>query len=540
MLKYDVLIVGGGVAGLRAALAAKQAGVQVALLSKTHPLRSHSATSSDGLNAAFGKDDSWQQHAQDTVRAGAGLCDHAAVEEMCRTASDDIIQLDHIGVPFNRNTEGKLDRWALGGHTSPRTAFSADMTGHAVLNTLYEQCIREEIPSHEEWLATSLVVEDGICRGVLALELGTGKLNAFSASAVVLATGGAGRVYTPSTASQSCCGDGMSLAYRAGLGLRDMEMVQYHPLGFCERAAFASEGALGEGAVLCNPDGQPILQADDPPLRDALCRSLASAEDGATLDFRSIGKERIGARFLYLERAANDMAGISLDSAPLPVMPRMHRVLGGIQTDTNGATAVSGLFAAGECASPGVHGANALAGNALTASVVFGRRAGSAAAAHVSSIDPRTIADSALQDTRRTLEVIFSRPTAGDTVVTIQRALANTMAEHVGLVRDEARLQEAARCVADLQTRYTQVGLRHHGKMYNHELLTFYELGALLDVAGAIVTAAQERQESRGVHHRSDFPATNDAEWQHHSLVTCGPDGPSLATSPVVNAGQSA
>ena len=172
--------------------------------------------------------------------------------------------------------------------------------------------------------------------GVLALELGTGKLDAFGASAVVLATGGAGRVYTPSTASQSCCGDGMSLAYRAGLGLRDMEMVQYHPLGFCERAAFASEGALGEGAVLCNPDGQPILQADDPPLRDALCRSLASAEDGAILDFRSIGKERIGARFLYLERAANDMAGISLDSAPLPVMPRMHRVLGGIQTDTNG------------------------------------------------------------------------------------------------------------------------------------------------------------------------------------------------------------
>ena len=538
MPKYDVLIVGGGVAGLQAALAAKQAGVQVALLSKTHPLRSHSATSSDGLNAAFGKDDSWQQHAQDTVRAGAGLCDHAAVEEMCRTASDDIIQLDHIGVPFNRNTEGKLDRWTLGGHTSPRTAFSADMTGHAVLNTLYEQCIREEITSHEEWLATSLVVEDGICRGVLALELGTGKLDAFSASAVVLATGGAGRVYTPSTASQSCCGDGMSLAYRAGLGLRDMEMVQYHPLGFCERAAFASEGALGEGAVLCNSDGQPILQTDDLPLRDALCRSLASAENGATLDFRSIGKEHIGARFLYLERAANDMAGVSLDSAPLPVMPRMHRVLGGIQTDTNGATAVSGLFAAGECASPGVHGANALTGNALTASVVFGRRAGSAAAAHASNSSPQAIADSALPDTRRTLEAIFSRPTAGDTVVTIQRALANTMAEHVGLVRDEAGLQEAARCVADLQARYTQVGLRHHGKMYNHELLTFYELGALLDVAGAIVTAAQERQESRGVHHRSDFPTANEAEEPYHSLVTCGPDGPSLATSPV-NAGQS-
>ena len=542
MPKYDVLIVGGGVAGLRAALAAKQAGVQVALLSKTHPLRSHSATSSGGLNAAFGADDSWQQHAQDTVRAGAGLCDQAAVEEMCRAAPDDIIHLDHIGVPFNRNAEGKLDRRVLGGNAIPRTAFSADLSGHAVLNTLYEQCIREEIPSHEEWLVTSLVVEDGACRGVLALELGTGNVEAFSASAVVLATGGTGRVYEPSTASQPCCGDGMSLAYRAGLSLRDMEMVQYHPLGFCDRAAFASEAALGEGAVLCNKAGQPIFQINDSqtndlPLRDALCRALASSGEGATLDFRSIGKERIGARFLYLERAANEMAGISLDKEPLPVMPRMHRVLGGIRTDTNGATAVSGLFAAGECASPGVHGANALAGNALTASVVFGRQAGSAAAAQVSNIAPQTIADSTLQDAQLALEAIFSRPVSEDTIVTIRRELVATMAEQVGLVRDEAGLREAARCVADLRARYAQVGLRHHGKMYNHELLTFYELGALLDVAGAIVTAAQERQESRGVHQRSDFPATNDAEWQQHSLVTHGPDGPNLTTCPV-NTGQ--
>ena len=318
-------------------------------------------------------------------------------------------------------------------------------------------------------LRPPLLLRDGACRGVLALELGTGNVEAFSASAVVLATGGTGRVYEPSTASQPCCGDGMSLAYRAGLSLRDMEMVQYHPLGFCDRAAFASEAALGEGAVLCNKAGQPIFQINDSqtndlPLRDALCRALASAGEGATLDFRSIGKERIGARFLYLERAANDMAGISLDKEPLPVMPRMHRVLGGIRTDASGATAIAGLFAAGECASPGVHGANALAGNALTASVVFGRQAGSAAAAHVSNTSSQAIADLVLHDAQLALEAIFSRPVSEDTIVTIRRELVATMAEQVGLVRDEAGLREAARCVADLRARYTQVGLRHHGK----------------------------------------------------------------------------
>ena len=540
MPKYDVLIVGGGVAGLGAALAAKSSGAQIALISKTHPLRSHSATSSDGFNAAFGVEDSWQQHAQDTLQAGAGLCDQAVVEEMCRAAAQDLIHLDHMGVPFNRDAEGRIDRRSLGGNSLPRTAFAADLTGHTVLNTLYEQYLRADIPSHEEWLVTSLVVEDGVCRGVLALELGTGQVEAFSAPAVVLATGGAGRAYENSTASQPCCGDGMSLAYRAGLNLMDMEMVQYHPLGLSRRAAFSSEGALAEGAVLRDKGGQPILQAGEFPLRDGLCRLLASSKESAVLDFRSLGKERIRDRFLYLERAAKDMAGVILEEEPLPITPRMHRVLGGIQTDTNGATAISGLFAAGECAAPGVHGANALAGNALTASVVFGRRAGNAAAqaSHTSSASCEAISEAALADAHDALESIFSRPSSEDTVVKIQRDLSTKMAERAGLVRDEVGLQDAAACISDLQARYFQVGLRHRGKMYNHELLSFYELGSLIDVAEAIVTAAQARRESRGVHQRSDFLSGNDAEWHLHSLVTRGSDGPNLTTCPV-DTGQS-
>jgi succinate dehydrogenase/fumarate reductase flavoprotein subunit len=313
----------------------------------------------------------------------------------------------------------------------------------------------------------------------------------------------------------------------------DMEMVQYHPFGFRDRATFASEGALGDGAILCDEAGQPVLSTHGLPLRDELCRSLAALTARAVLDFRALGKERISARFFYLARVANELADISLDKEPLPIQPRMHRILGGIQTDLSGATAVLGVFAAGECASPGVHGANAMAGNALTAGVIFGRRAGTAATAYAQAAPSCGIADTLLGDTERELEVVFSRPSSEDTVVKIYRELAAKMADKVGLVRDETGLQDAAQCVAALKTRYTQVGLRHRGKLYNHELLTWYELGSLLDVAQAVVVAAQARKESRGVHQRGDFPTTNDTEWRQHSLVTAGPAGPIFATSPV-------
>ena len=539
MSVYEVLVVGGGVAGLRAALAAKQAGVRVALLSKTHPLRSHSATSPGGINAALGADDSWEQYLHDTLTAGDALCDPGALKVMCREAGPAVLRLDHWGVPFTRNDTGKLARRHLHGHSVARTIFAADVTGHMVLHTLYEQFLREAIPAHDEWLVTALVIEDGRCHGVIALERHTGTLAAFAAPAVILATGGVGCLYDPSTASRSCTGDGMSLAYRAGVRLKNMEMVQYHPLGFRQHRAFASEATLAEGAVLCDRSGQVLWQNNRQATRAELCRIMAAADlgqhpnHGVYLDLRPVGKDIITTRYPSLQRTVSELAGISLAQEPLPVRPLMHRLLGGIETTTEGATNLPGLFAAGACACPGIAGANLPAGNALTSDVVFGERAGTSAAAYAKTARLGAIADARLRDAQASLAALDSRPIGRDTATQITRDLATLMASSVGLVRDGESLRAATQEMSLLRDRYTRVGLRHHGKIYNHEMLALLELGSLLDVAETVIAAAQMRKESRGVHQRRDFPERNEAQWCTHTLVSQSAQGPHVETRPL-------
>jgi len=535
----DVLVVGGGTAGLRAALAAKQAGARVALLSKTHPLRSHSVTSPGGFNAALGADDSWEQHLQDTLQAGDALCERDALGVMCREAGPAVLRLDHWGVPFTRNGAGKLARRQLRGHSIARTIFAADLTGHVVLHTLYEQFLCEAIPAYDEWHVTALAIDDGRCQGVLALELRTGTLAAFAAPAVILATGGAGCLYDPSTASRSCTGDGMSLAYRAGVRLMNMEMVQYHPLGFRHHRAVAPEATLADGAILCNGRGQTLWQGNENMTRDDLCRAMLTAgdehsqNDGLYLDLRPLGKDAIAVRFPAFQRRAGELAGIALDQQLLPIRPLMHRLLGGVETTVDGATSLPGLFAAGACACPGVAGANMLTGNALTASVVFGHRAGTAATAYAKTTSAGMIADAQLRDAQAALTALDARPAGGDTVTQITRDLGMLMETRVGLVRGGESLAEATRQLTALRNRYARVGLRHHGKMYNHELLSVLELGSLIDVAEAVIAAAQMRKESRGVHQRRDFPEQNEAEWRKHTLVSQSAQGPHVDTRPI-------
>jgi succinate dehydrogenase/fumarate reductase flavoprotein subunit len=541
MPESEVLVVGGGVAGLRAALAAKEAGARVALLSKTHPLRSHSAASPGGLNAALDPEDSTEIHVRESAHAGGNLCDLSALAAMCREAPQEAVRLDRWGAPFNRNADGQLATRRLNVGKAPRAVFAADFTGHVVLHTLYEQALKEQIPTYDEWVVTSLLIEEGQCRGVLALELRTGQLAAFTAPAVILATGGAGRLYRRSTASQSCTGDGMSLAYRAGVRLVNMEMVQYHPLGFPTRRAFASEATLAEGAMLHAKAGQPVFQVNDPLTRDYLSRFMVAkikeqgGDDCLFLDLRPLGTEALSSRFSHLCRIAKDLANIKLDQESLPVRPLAHRLLGGIEATLDGATSLPGLFACGECACPGTHGANALAGNALTANVVFGRRAGAAAAIHARAASPLSAADSRLREEQQRLAALFSRNAAEDTVTQIYRHLSTLMDEHVGLVRDENGLTAAAQELAVLKQRHDRVGLRHQGKVYNTELLSLLELGSLLDVAEAVIAAARTRKESRGVHQRNDFPMTNDEEWRQYTCVSRGNGDPTVETRPVTS-----
>jgi succinate dehydrogenase / fumarate reductase, flavoprotein subunit len=542
MPKHSIVIVGAGVAGMRAALAANERGADVALISKVHPLRTHAGTSQGGINAAVRAGDSPELHAADTVKGSDFLADQSAVEVLTGAAPRAVIDLDHWGVPFNRDGDGRLDARSLCGATRPRACFVDDMTGHAILQVLYEQLLKAGIRTYEEWMVTKLLLEDGVCAGVIALELATGQVEAFTANAVVLATGGCARAYEPTAAAYGVAGDGVAVAYQAGAPLMDMEMVQFHPLAIKGSGMVLTEALLGLGGYLVNRAGERFALKHAPTAgerapRDVVARAaeeeIASGRaEFVALDLRHLDGEELKRRLPLTSNIIKTQAGVDPGKDTIPVRPVAHRTMGGIRVDLDGMTGVMGLYATGGCAATGVHGANGLGGNAMVEALVFGERTGLAAARRQPR-SPQGI-ESQLEDERRRISRIADGPVGSERAGAIRVELGRLMRRHVGPLREASGLQEAANKVKDLSARYRQVGITNKGRRYNYELAAFLELESLLTVGGAIVGAAAWREESRGAHVRQDRPARDDAKWLAHTVASFRADGPAMSSAPVV------
>lgn len=544
VLTYDVVVVGAGLAGMRAALEAARQGVKVAVVSKVHPLRSHSTAAQGGINAALGENDSWEKHAFDTVKGSDYLGDQDAIEVFCREAPQDILELEHMGVIFNRRPDGRLAQRPFGGAGFPRTCYVADITGQAIVHVMWEQILKAGVQVYDEWFATSLVVDDGACVGLVALDLRGGRLHTFQATrGVVLATGGLGRVYQPTTNGIICTGDGMALAYRAGAALMDMEFTQFHPTTLKGSGVLITEGARGEGGYLLNKNGERFMARYAPKMmelasRDVVSRAEATeiAEgrgvDGCVLlDLRHLGRKIIFERLYQIYELARDLAGVDALQEPIPIRPGMHYQMGGVKTDVNGATTLPGLFAAGECACVSVHGANRLGGNSLLETVVFGRRAGKAAAQR----EPRTraLSSAPAQDEERRIRALFAREANGDRCATLRREMGTTMNDLVGIFREKQGLEEALKRILALKERYQRLPVHHQGWVFNTDLVQVLELGGMLDLAEVMIVGSIARQESRGAHSRRDFPQRDDTRWLKHTLAYYTPEGPRLDYLPV-------
>lgn len=542
---HDVVVFGAGLAGMRAALEAARHGADVALLSKVHPIRSHSGAAQGGINAALGAGDSWETHALDTIKGSDYLADQDAVEIMCREAPSDIIELEHMGVTFYRGDDGKLGTRNFGGASVARTYFVGDITGQALLNTLYDQTMKAGVKVYEEWFATSLWMAGGACRGVVTLNMMTGELSLLRAKAVIVAAGGCGRVYEPSTNALICTGDGISLAYRAGAPIMDMEMVQYHPTTLKGSGFLMTEAARGEGAYLLNSDGDRFMKKYAPNKMELAARDVVSraetieiAEgrgiDGCVLlDLRHLGRDLILSKLPQIHEMALDFLNIDMVETPVPVRPGMHYIMGGIKTDANGATPVPGIYAAGEVACVSVHGGNRLGANSLLDTLVFGRRSGSAASTYVKSVANTAAGEDYLLSEQRRVQALLDRPYVGETHARLRLDLGTMMDKHVGVYRDAAGLDAALASLRGFQARYDKVAVGDKGRTFNQALTFVLELGCMLDCAETTIVSAQTRKESRGAQSRTDFPERDDANWLKHVVVMRRDDKPEVSFSPV-------
>lgn len=529
MPRYDVVVVGGGFAGLSAALAAREQGASVCIVTKQHPLRSHSSGAQSGINAGLRGADAWESHGLDTVRAGAYLSDQDVVEEICQEAAARVIALEHVGVPFDRNGDGRIDQKKFPASSEARTCYCSDATGHNILQTLFEQVLRMQIPVEHDCSAVSLIMmDDGSCQGVFGQSLKDGSLAAYSSGAVVLATGGIGRIYRDNTASTASTGDGIAMAYRAGAMLRDMEMVQFAPTALAPNGILITAAARGEGAVLVDAgDAQIDSLSGSDVVSQAVARELENGN--VFLDFTGVASGRLP----ETQALIKDLTGIDISKDPVPVRTVMHRPIGGIKIDSSGSSSVSGLYAAGECANSGLNGANRLGGNSLLESVVVGRRAGESAAGYAGSTGPAPDLASHQADEERKVAGIAAREKSSDGAGVIRRELASLMQEKVGIYRDGSGLNAAAAKLSELGERCDEVGVQGPTTGYSTEISSIVELRNMLDVAEVIVASALARKESRGSHARTDFPERDDENWLKHTVARGSGDGVKLDYEPV-------
>ena len=546
MLEHDVLIIGAGLAGMRAALSAKEQGVDVAVVSKVHPVRSHSNAAQGGINAALtDRGDDWRDHAYDTIKGSDYLGDQDAISIMCQEAGEEVIAMEHMGAIFNRDEEGRLGTRNFGGQRQARTFFVADFTGQALLHVLYEQIMKAGARVYEEWFVLSLIVRDGRCGGVVMIDIRTGKIEVVRAKAVILAAGGLGRVFEPSTNALICTGDGMSLGYRAGASLMDMEMVQYHPTTLKGSGVLISEAARGEGAYLLNSENERFMLRYAPEFKELASRDVVSrceqteidegrGIDGCVLlDLRHLGEKYISERLSQIRELAMDFANVDMVTDPVPIMPGMHYQMGGVKADVNGETGVPGLYAAGEVACVSVHGGNRLGANSLLDTLVFGRRSGVHASELSKNINHIDINDSAADGDRNNIQKLLENE-KGESFGQIRLDMGTAMKEHFGVFREENSMAEGIDKIQSVKERAEKVYVADKTKTFNTNLLFTLELEFMIECAETIAASAIDRKESRGAHTRTDMPDRDDANWMKHILVNKTDDAHDISYQDVV------
>lgn len=537
---HDVIIIGGGLTGLRAAFQISNSGLSGALISKVHPLRSHSVAAQGGMNASLGNvmgddgtSDDWKMHAYDTVKGSDYLADQDAVEKMCREASATVYELEHMGTVWSRLENGKIAQRPFGGAGFPRTCYAADRTGHNALHTLYEQVLDGNFPIYEEYFVTSLVKDKGRCIGCTAIEIMTGKIHGFISKAVLMATGGFGRIFNRSTNALINTGDGLALALKAGVPLKDMEFVQFHPTTLYGTNILMSEGARGEGGILTNSQGERFMEKYAPNSvdlapRDVVARSIEQeiqegrGYDGGYvhLDLTHLGSDRIMERLPGIRQIAMDFAGLDPVKEPIPIQPGQHYSMGGIDADINGVTNLPGLYAAGECACVSVHGANRLGGNSLLETVVFGRLVADKIIDDInSSPEPDIqVIKLAINDIKNKIKEVMGRKN-GTNIFTVKDEMTETMFHKFGIFRDGQTMEKGLKDILKMEDKFSHLTINNKDLAVNQTLIQFLELEGMLKIAEVVARSAIKREESRGSHTRTDHPNRDDENYLKHTLI---------------------